>query len=385
MIYDMIDSLINPELDDNIKEFNKYRYMKQYVYNKLDSLQCMFDWKNLPKTIPQRNLELMLLSFGRLFFTKVDGEFYVFNGGLGGEPNVYYEPTIFTVANPALNYSAELEVNVDGVLIRNDALMMGVLPICNRYARMLTENDISLVLKSINYRNENIISASDDRTAESARQYLDDLALGKLGIIAEDEFIEGLKVAPVSQSGRNIKDLIEYEQYLRATWNNDIGLDSNFNMKRERIQDGEAEQNKDALLTFPENMLENRREAVKEINEMYNLELGVDFASAWLKEQLQNYTQGVDFDSDKDTQVNEDMNEDVEDTSENIDNVDNVDNSGDNLEDDNNNADLENVDNTQENTEVIDVLEDIAENITELTETIKGEDAGGEEVEETIE
>ncbi len=379
MIYDMLDSLINPELDNDIKEFNKYRYMKQYVYNKLDSLQCMFDWKNLPKTIPQRNLELMLQSFGRLFFTKVDDEFYVFNGGLGGEPNVYYEPTIFTVANPALNYSAELEVGIDGVLIRNDALMMGVLPICNRYARMLTENDISLVLKSINYRNENIISASDDRTAESARQYLDDLALGKLGIIAEDEFIEGLKVAPVNQSGRNIKDLIEYEQYLRATWNNDLGLDSNFNMKRERIQDGEAEQNKDALLTFPENMLENRREAIEEINEMYDLDLSVDFASAWLKEQLENYTQGVDFDSDKDTQVNEDTSEDIE-------NVDNVDKSGDNLEDDNNDVDLENVDDTQEDTEVVNVLEDIAENITELTDTIKGEDAGGEEVEEeTIE
>lgn len=365
MIFDMLDSLINPEQDDIVKEFDKKRYMRHLIYNKLDSLQCMFDWKNLPETIPQRNLELMLQSFGRVFFTKVNDDFYVFNGGMGGEPNVYYEPTIFTIANPALNYSAELDIEKDGVLIRNDSLMLGVLPICNRYARMITENDISLIIKSINYRIENIISASDDRTAESAKQFLKDIIIGKIGIIAEDEFVEGLKVAPSGQSNKNIKDLIEYEQYLRATWNNEIGLDSNFNMKRERIQQGEAEQNKDALLTFPENMLESRRIAVEKINNMYDLDISVDFASAWLKEQNEQMIQGVDFDSDNDENINEDITDGG-----NVDNI--VDNSDNEIELDNEEAKSE----AQENNETIEVVEELAESIEELTEVLEDDNNG---------
>lgn len=371
LIYDEIGKILDVDTPDSSLAWNKQKIIRNHVFDMLNKTQGMFDWLNLPKTIPQRNLELMLQSFGVVAFTKVNDDYYAFFGGLGGEPDVYYEPTIFTVANPYLNYNAQLKIGEECVLIRNDATMQGLLPINNRYARMLCENEISLILKDINYRLENLISATDDATAESAKVMLQDLILGKLGIISESQFFEGLKVVPSGRSGQSIKDLIEYEQYINATWLNKLGIDANFNMKRERIQEDEANQNKDALLTLPENMLESRRIAVEQINEMYGLDISVNFASAWLKEEIHQSITGVDFDGDNDSNVNEDV--------DNVDNfVDNTDIINDVVEFSQNEGNVENenfkenenVFKTQEDIKDVESIEGLTEAIEELTESI---------------
>ena len=61
----------------------------------------MFTYKNLPDTIPEEMLELYLLSAGTCFIAKYNGSIYAFQGSFGGEPDAYYRPTLYTVANPA--------------------------------------------------------------------------------------------------------------------------------------------------------------------------------------------------------------------------------------------------------------------------------------------
>jgi hypothetical protein len=73
----------------------------------------------------------------------------------------------------------------------------------------------------------------------------------------------------VSGGKATIKDLIEYEQYIKASWYNEIGLNSNYNMKRERMVASESEMNDDALIPLVDNMIEWRQNAIDEIKEMY--------------------------------------------------------------------------------------------------------------------
>lgn len=303
-INEQFEFYLNSENTEEIRIRQKRRHMFDYFLNMLNRTQTMFDWHGLPDTIPARNLELILQSCGNVCITKVNGELYAFWGGLGGEPDVYYEPTIYTVSNPALNYSANLKIGTECIRMRNDATGQGLTPINWKYAKMLTENDLSMLIMDINYRIGNLISASDDRTAESARQFLDDIITGKLGVVSESEFFDGLKVAPSGRSGENIKDLIEYQQYLKASWFNELGVNANYNMKRERIQADEAGMNEDALLTFVDNMLETRRLACEKVNELYGVDWSVDLAGAWLKEQVEQAIPGVDFD-DGDADINE--------------------------------------------------------------------------------
>lgn len=281
---------------------------EQHVLYMLNRTQVMFDYKNLPETIPARNLEMMLQLNGNVFFTKVYGDFYVFTGGLGGEPDVYYEPTIYTVANPFLNYSKNLVIGDDGILIRNDSYGVGLLPLFKKYAALLSENELTMRIADVNNRIMFLLSAADDRTKASAEKFMDDVSKGKLDVISDNAFLESLKVLPAAtQNSVRLTDLIEFEQYLRAGWFNDIGINANYNMKRESISPNEAQLNDDALLPFVDDMLEMRRIGIEKVNEKYELEIKVDLSSSWLKEQMEQVTPGVDFDSDNDEHINEDV------------------------------------------------------------------------------
>lgn len=254
-----------------------------HVRYMLDRTQRMFEYQGLPDTIPARILELYLQINGHCAFAEHAGGLYVYTGGLGGEPDVYYQPTIYTIANPAQNWSANLKIGVECIVARNDSLYTGLIPMFRRYASALVENELSLHIVDINLRIMSLISASDDRTIASAKKVLDDIERGELGVIAENAFLEGLKALPLATSGSKstLLDLMEYEQYLKSQWYNAIGLDSNYNMKRERLNLAEVEMNNDSLAPFVDDMLECRQKAVEEVNAMFGTNISVDLASAW--------------------------------------------------------------------------------------------------------
>ena len=244
--------------------------------------QMMFRYDGLPDTIPQRVVELYLQINGHLAFAQRNGELFVYTGGLGGEPDVYYRPTVYTIANPAQDWSANLTIGRDCTVLRNDSLYLGLIPLYRRYAHALAENELSLHVTDINSRMISLISASDDRTIESARKYLEDIEKGKLGVIAENAFLEGLKAQPLTTSGRNVLlDLMEYEQYLKSGWYNEIGLDSNYNMKRERLNTAEVEMNNDSLAPLIDDMLQSRQEGLRECNKLFGTNITVRLNSSW--------------------------------------------------------------------------------------------------------
>lgn len=251
-----------------------------YMFAKTSS---MFEWENLPLTIPYKELEKLLQMNGYAFITKVNGELYAFSGGLGGEQDVYGNPTTITIANPALKYNATLNLEKDGVLIVNDDFKLGLTPLFNRYNTFLVENDINMMMYGYNSRTQKLISASDDKTKASAEIAIKKSIDGDIAVIGESFLFDGIKLqAPASNSGVSITNLTEFHQYIKGSLFNEIGLTANFNMKRERLTSGETEQD-DANFPFVYNMLKCRMKAVEKINEKYGLDLNVDFGSVWAK------------------------------------------------------------------------------------------------------
>ena len=261
----------------------KEQCIRNYVIYMLDRTQRMFEYTGLPDTIPKRMLELQLQVNGFSCIAEHNGELYAYWGGLGGEPDVYYRPTICVVANPAQRFSKQFTIDEDCVIIRNDAFLYGMMPLFRRYASAMVENDLSFMMASINSRIQALITAPDDATRAAGEKFLEDIVDGKLGVIASNEFLDGLKAQPVQGSMRTFTDLIEYQQYLKASWYNEIGLNANYNMKREKLSTTESQMNNDALLPLVDDMLEQRRLGVERINEMFGTNISVDFASSWKK------------------------------------------------------------------------------------------------------
>lgn len=287
--------------DAKIKEYvtDKRLSAKSYMRYMLLRLMKMFKYQNLPESIPHEMLEYYLLMNGSCFVTKVDSQLYAFVGGQGGEPDVYYRPTRYTVANPALDYTAFAKINGDaegnsnelqftvgheGVLVRNDHIWLGMAPLMSRYATMMAENLLTIRTADIMLRITALISASDDKTRIGAEMYLRKLEKGELGVAAESPFFEGLKMqSPPSNNGSYLTQFIELQQYLKGSFYNEIGLNANFNMKREAIGEGESSLNEDSLLPLCQDMLQCRKEDMARVSELFQLDppITVDFDSAW--------------------------------------------------------------------------------------------------------
>lgn len=274
--------------------------------------QRMFKWNGLPESIPQRNLELLIQTCGIICVTSVDGTLYAFNGGLSNEPNAYYEPTHFIVANPYLNFNKNLKIDEECIIIRNDSLAVGLLPIIQKHSTLLAENEISLNIASINSRIQSLISAGDDATRLGAEKYLADVLEGKLGIIAESQFLDGVRAQPygTANNGNTIGKLIEYHQYIKASLYNELGIQSQFNLKREAINSAESSLNDDILIPLIDDMLIQRQEAAEKINKLYGTDISVTLDSVWLEneeerelelEVLEDEAEGGEEDGDEDS------------------------------------------------------------------------------------
>lgn len=277
---------------------DKKKSIFNYVQLMLDRTNQMFEYSGLPDTIPAYMLELFLQVNGHVCITKVNGNLYAFTGGLGGAPDPYYRQTLYVVANPALGFSASLSIenhlppfksqSTQGkcVLVRNDTNCRGLLYVFSRYATQLTENDISIRSAQINSRQQSLIEATTDAQAASAKKYLEDLEAGKLAHVNSEQFLSGIDVKNVStMSSNSIIQLIELQQYLKASWYNEIGLNANFNMKREYLSEEEIRTSTDVLLPLIDDMLRCRKDALDAVNSTYGTSITVKKNSAWDNKQ----------------------------------------------------------------------------------------------------
>lgn len=244
------------------------------------------NYNGLPESIPSKNIELLLQLNGYAFITMVNGKLYALSGGLSGENrSPYYEPTLITIANPALdNYNRTLRLGLDGVLIRNDSLMRGIGDITDLYAWYLTDAFLTLRLALINARSEYIINSPDDNSQQGASEFIRSIVDGELSFTKTIGFDEqlSLQTLPYSQHAmENIKSAIEAIQYLQGSWFRKMGLVQAYNMKREYVSAEETSMDSDSLDSLPIDMMRNRVEGFDAVNKMFGTNINVTLGKAW--------------------------------------------------------------------------------------------------------
>lgn len=272
----------------NLQNLNNYMLLKTL---------SMFDYEGLPDSMDSIILEKQLQEHGSVFITSIDNKLYSLVGSFGGELDEYDQPKKIMINNIALNISEEFDIKIDGVLIKNDDLNIGMLPLLNKYNSMLVENEITMYLNTFNNRIQTLISASDDITKANGEKYLEKVIDGKLGIIGENVIFDGIKThSNQSSKTTNIMDIVEFNQYIKASLLHEVGINANYNMKRERLNTSEVELNDDVLTMLPNNMFYNRVKGVEKVNKMYGTNIKVEFNSIWKKEddEFNEY----DFDED---------------------------------------------------------------------------------------
>ena len=264
---------------------NKADCIRYFKDNLLNKTLTMFKYKNLPESMEERELELILQLHGYGIITEFENELVALWGTYTPPLDIYYRPKNIRVVNPWVNIDKEYEIykDKDAILIRNDPLDKGLLDIINKYGTWLTEVDLTLFIAGINARNVKDIIANDDNEKASAERYLDNIEKGKLGSMVSSQFGEGIGVIANNSMNGYITQIIELEQYLQGKFLNEIGLNANYNMKRERLSSNETELNEDCLRPLVDSMLEEREKFVEKVNKKYGTNIEVEFNSAWAK------------------------------------------------------------------------------------------------------
>jgi len=272
-----------------------YKFYFQWLLGKLHKI---FKWNNVPETIDitYLNDQLFLNGFA-CFSSELDNSLRVFTGGLGGKPDIYYKPTVFTVANPVAG-SAELKIGEDCIMMfntKNDAVYNylpfthGLYGLIHQTATLLADNIVSINTAQINTRVTAVVTATDPVTRDSAEIYLKRLYQGKPWTVASEDVMSEIKVNPLSTSSSSayIAQLIELHQYIIADFFNAVGIKTNPVNKKERLITGEIDSVDDYLAVNLTEMLESRKTAVDKINAKYGTNITVELCEE-LKPVIEN-------------------------------------------------------------------------------------------------
>jgi hypothetical protein len=274
-----------------VSNIDKTQLTNYYYKMLLNRVINMFTWENLPETIDEQIMNFWLFVTGRVVFTEFNEKLYALNGNYGGYPNEYYLPTEFVVANPILG-NKNVKLDIDGVVMFNSdtdkyplkGMTGGLYPILTLTANMLADCVVTISSALKNGRVQTAFLCKDDTVRIAGEKVLKQLYNGNPAVMIDDTIlncISPIKMADNTSVATILQQTVETYQFWLANFYNSIGVNANFNMKRERLNIAEVNINDSALFVNVVNMLNNRQQAVDKINAMFGVGISVKISEEW--------------------------------------------------------------------------------------------------------
>lgn len=274
-----------------VSNIDKAQLTGYYYKMLLNRVINMFTWENLPDTIDEQVMNFWLFVTGRVVFTEFNGKLYALKGNYGGEPNEYYLPTEFIVANPILG-NKNVKIDIDGVVMFNSdtdkypmqTITGGLYPILTLTANMLADCVVTISSALKNGRVQTAFVCKDDTVKTAGEKVLKQLYNGNPAVMIDDTIlncITPIKMADNTSVATILQQTVETYQFWLANFYNSIGVNANFNMKRERLNTAEVNINDSALFVNVVNMLNNRQQALEKINKMFGTNITVEISEEW--------------------------------------------------------------------------------------------------------
>lgn len=258
----------------------------QYYNRLLELSVSMFEWKNLPPTIDVRFLELALFSDGMAVFFKDDVlGCLALRTMIGGTLNVYQIPNIRT-AYASNGYNKTLD-NENSVIIFNNLIHTNNMLDVEMFAKRLYNID-RIIDVNINAQKTPILVRCD----ENQRLTMKNLYMkydGNEPIIFGDKNLSTNSLQVLKTDAPYMADKLS--DLKSRIWNEALtylGISNTNIIKRERMIRDEVVRNQGGTIASRYSRLEARRQACKQINEMFGLDIWCDYREDY---------QSIDFDN----------------------------------------------------------------------------------------
>lgn len=254
---------------------NTLTYM-QYLRRLMELSMSMFEWKNLPSTVDPRYIELRLFETGSVVFFKDDvlGELCL-DCIQQGNFDVYGNPITRKAYSCYNNYQKVLN-DKDSVIIWNNYLRTNSVTDIQLYAKRLWDLDRSVDVNAKAQKTPILIQCNEKQRLSMKNLYMQ--YDGNTPVIFADNNIDINGVKVVSTQAPYVADKLY--QLKNQIWNEALtylGI-SNLNInKSERLITNEVSSSQGSTISSRYSRLECRKQAVEKINEMFGLDIEVDY------------------------------------------------------------------------------------------------------------
>lgn len=262
----------------------------------------IFEYENLPESLPNREIESNLMLTGHCFVFPYKGELVTTVTSIYGFDK-YYNPTKATYAQAVLGSRSNINIE-DYAIIYNSSLRDNVLNIksdgslltfIQRYARQLADIESTINIYMTNMRLTSIPVATNDNIKGSIRKFFDMLSLGKKEIVVDTPIIESFRQVDITTKHTNdtLTDLLLCRDKILEMFYRDIGVKFR-NNKRANMTESEVESDNQVLLISLDDMLKQRERGVAEVNNKYGTNITVSINERFrVKEVVINDTETV--------------------------------------------------------------------------------------------
>ena len=247
-----------------------------YLSRLMELAISMFEWKNVPDSIDPRFLELTLFSDGQAVWFKDEemDKYLALQVIINGQLDVYRVP-IRRRAYAVNGYQRNLD-NKNSVIIYNNFLRSNSYQMCVLYAKKLYNLDRIIDVNTNAQKTPVLITVDENQrlTAENVYQKWD----GNQPVIYGDKMLNPELLRVLKTDAPYVSDKLY--QLKTQYWNEALtylGI-SNLNFqKKERLVSDEVVRSQGGTIASRYSRLEARREACRKINDMFGLNIDVDY------------------------------------------------------------------------------------------------------------
>lgn len=255
---------------------NNATYM-QYFNRLMELSVSMFEWKNLPSTCDVRYLELALFMNGSAVFFQDDvlEDYVALDVICSGRLDVYGNPVLRRAYSRYNNYQKLLKGS-NSVIIWNNYLRTNAVLDVEMFAKRLYNLDRIIDVNANAQKTPILIKCDETQRLTMLNVYKE--YDGNSPVIFGDKALNSNGLEVLSTGAPYVADKIY--QLKTQIWNEALtylGI-SNINVqKKERLITDEVTRNQGGTIASRYSRLESRREAVRKINEMFGLNIEVNY------------------------------------------------------------------------------------------------------------
>ena len=250
---------------------------EQYFNRLMELSISMFEWKNLPSTCDVRYLELALFMNGSAVFFQDDvlEDYVALDVICSGRLDVYGNPVLRRAYSRYNNYQKLLKGNNSVIIWNNYTRTNSVLDV-EMFAKRLYNLDRIIDINANAQKTPVLIKCDETQRLTMLNVYKE--YDGNSPVIFGDKALNSNGLDVLSTGAPYVADKI----YTLKTqiWNEALtylGI-SNINVqKKERLITDEVTRNQGGTIASRYSRLESRREAVRKINDMFGLNIEVNY------------------------------------------------------------------------------------------------------------